>query len=84
MEILPINKNTNYNQDFFTKSMVQLIKSLKIKNIILAGESIGGVLPVTISLIIPKLIKKIILLIHMIMIHILVKALEEEIFLQNL
>ena len=37
--------------------MVQLIKSLKIKNIILAGESIGGVLPVTISLIIPKLIK---------------------------
>ena len=57
----PINKNTNYNQDFITKSMVQLIKSLKIKNIILAGESIGGVLPVTISLIIPKLIKKIIL-----------------------
>lgn len=57
----PISKNTNYNQEFFTDSIVKLIKYLKIKEITLAGESIGGVLPVTISIKIPKLIKKIFL-----------------------
>ncbi len=57
----PINKNTNYDQEFFTNSIVDLIKNLKIKDITLAGESIGGVLPVTVSLKIPKLIKRIFL-----------------------
>ena len=57
----PINRNTNYNQDFFTNSIVQFIKSLKIKEITLAGESIGGVLPATVAVKIPKLIKKIFL-----------------------
>ena len=55
----PISKLTNYDQQFFTNSIVELIKHLKIKEITLAGESIGGVLPVTISIKIPKLIKKI-------------------------
>ena len=57
----PISKLTNYDQQFFTNSIVELIKHLKIKEITLAGESIGGVLPVTISIKIPKLIKKIFL-----------------------
>ncbi len=57
----PISKNTNYNQEFFTNSIVELIKDLKIKEITLAGESIGGVLPVTVSIKIPKLIKRIFL-----------------------
>ena len=57
----PISKNTNYNQEFFTDSIIRLIKDLKIKEITLAGESIGGVLPVTVSIKIPKLIKKIFL-----------------------
>ena len=38
----PISKNTNYDQEFMTNSIVQLIKSLKLKDITLAGESIGG------------------------------------------
>lgn len=57
----PINKKTNYNQEFFTDSIVNFIKKLKLKEVTLAGESIGGVLPITISIKIPKLIKKIIL-----------------------
>ena len=57
----PINRNTNYTQDFFTNSIVQFIKSLNIKEITLAGESIGGVLPATVAVKIPKLIKKIFL-----------------------
>ena len=48
-------------KNFFTNSIVDLIKNLKIKDITLAGESIGGVLPVTVSLKIPKLIKRIFL-----------------------
>ena len=57
----PIQKTTNYNQEFFTYSIIALIKELRIKDLILAGESIGGLLPITISLKIPKLIKKIFL-----------------------
>ena len=41
----PINKNTNYDQEFFTNCIVDFIKNQKIKDITLAGESIGGVLP---------------------------------------
>ncbi|MAI59544.1 MAG: alpha/beta hydrolase [Rickettsiales bacterium] len=57
----PINKSTNYNQEFFTNCVIELIKKLQIKDITLAGESIGGVLPATIAVKIPKLIKKIFL-----------------------
>lgn len=57
----PISKNTNYDQGFFTDSIVKFVKSLKIKEITLAGESIGGVLPATVAVKIPKLIKKIFL-----------------------
>ena len=57
----PINKSTNYTQEFFTNSIVKFIRDLKITEVTIAGESIGGILPVTISLQIPRLIKKIFL-----------------------
>lgn len=57
----PINSKTNYDEEFFTESVINLIKELKLKNIILAGESIGAVLPLTITFKIPKLVKKIFL-----------------------
>ena len=55
----PINNKTNYDQKFFTKSIIELINYLKIKQITLAGESIGGVLSLTVAIKIPNLVKKI-------------------------
>ena len=55
----PINNKTNYDQKFFTKSIIELIKYLQIKQITLAGESIGGVLSLTVAIKIPNLVKKI-------------------------
>jgi len=55
----PINNKTNYDQKFFTKSIIELIKYLQIKQITLAGESIGAVLSLTIAIKIPNLVKKI-------------------------
>tara|TARA_B100000989_G_scaffold116788_1_gene85971 strand:- start:980 stop:1807 length:828 start_codon:yes stop_codon:yes gene_type:complete len=55
----PINTNTNYNLDFFTKSMVSFIKKLKIKNLTIAGESIGATLAASVSVELPKVVKKI-------------------------
>ena len=57
----PINSTTIYNEQFFTKSLVEFIKSQNLKSLTIAGESIGGVLPVTICLEIPKIVKKILL-----------------------
>ena len=39
----PINKSTNYTQEFFTNSIVKFIKDLKITEVTIAGESIGGI-----------------------------------------
>ena len=55
----PINTNTNYNLEFFTKSIVNLIKKLRIKNLTIAGESIGATLAASVSVEIPKIVKKI-------------------------
>ena len=55
----PINTNTNYNLEFFTKSIVNLIKKLRIKNLTIAGESIGAALAASVSVEIPKIVKKI-------------------------
>ena len=55
----PINTNTNYNLEFFTKSIVNLIKKLRIKNLTIAGESIGATLALSVSVEIPKIVKKI-------------------------
>ena len=35
-----INKNTNYNQNFMTQSLVTFIEHLNLKNLTIAGESI--------------------------------------------
>ena len=55
----PINTKTNYDLDFFTNSIEEFITDLKIKNLMLAGESIGAVLSATVSVKIPNLVKKI-------------------------
>ena len=55
----PINTNTNYNLDFFTKSIVSLIKKSRIKNLTIAGESIGANLAASVSVELPKIVKKI-------------------------
>ena len=80
----PINTSTNYNLDFFTKSIASFVKKNRIKNLTIAGESIGATLARSLSVELPKIVKKIQCLIRMIMIHILVKVFREETFLQNL
>ena len=55
----PINKNTIYDLSFFTKSIVNFIKSLKIKNLTIAGESIGATLAASVSVALPKIVKRI-------------------------
>ena len=57
----PINTNTNYDLNFFTKSIVDFIKKLKIKNITIAGESIGANLAASVSVKLPKVVKEILL-----------------------
>ena len=55
----PINTNTNYNLDFFTKSIVSFIKKSRIKNLTIAGESIGATLAASVSVELPEIVKKI-------------------------
>tara|TARA_B100000482_G_scaffold28297_2_gene18224 strand:- start:15238 stop:16074 length:837 start_codon:yes stop_codon:yes gene_type:complete len=55
----PINKKTNYDQSFLTDSIVSFIEDLNLKNLTIAGESIGAVLAATIAKKIPNRIKKI-------------------------
>ena len=57
----PINLNTNYNLDFFTKSIVSFIKKSRIKNLTIAGESIGATLAASVSVELPKIVKKILM-----------------------
>lgn len=55
----PINTKTNYDLGFFTDTIVKFIKELKIKNLEIAGESIGAVLAASVSTNIPRIVKKI-------------------------
>ena len=55
----PINKKTNYDQEFMTDSIVSFIEDLNLKNLTIVGESIGAVLAATIAKKIPSRIKKI-------------------------
>ncbi len=55
----PINKETSYDISFFTNSIVKFIKDLKIKNLTIAGESIGAILCASVSNELPKIVKKI-------------------------
>ena len=80
----PINSKTIYDLNFFTNSIIEFIKNLKINNLRIAGESIGAVLSASVSVRLPKQVKKFLCLTHMIMTHILEKEFEEVIFLQNL
>ena len=57
----PININTKYDQEFFTNCIVDFITENKLKNLIIAGESIGAVLSVTTAIELPKIVKKIFL-----------------------
>ena len=55
----PINTDTSYNLNFFTKSIVSFIKNLRVKDLTIAGESIGATLAASVSVEIPKIVKKI-------------------------
>jgi len=55
----PINTETNYNLDFFTKSIVSFIKKMQIKSLTIAGESIGAILAVSVSNVLPKTVTKV-------------------------
>ena len=45
----PVNKNTNYDQSFMTDVVIDFIEQNDLSNVTLAGESIGGVLPLTVA-----------------------------------
>lgn len=55
----PINIKTNYDLDFFTKSIVNFIQKSKIKNLTIAGESIGANLAASVSDALPRIVTKI-------------------------
>ena len=55
----PINNKTEYDQSFFTNTIVEFIHELDLDEVTIAGESIGGVLPLTVAYQLPKKIKKI-------------------------
>ena len=57
----PINTSTNYNLDFFTKSIASFVKKNRIKNLTIAGESIGATLATSLSVELPKIVKKILM-----------------------
>ena len=57
----PININTKYDQEFFTNCVVDFIKENKLKNLIIAGESIGAVLSATTAVKLPKIVNKVFL-----------------------
>ena len=55
----PVNKNTNYDQSFMTDVVIDFIEQNNLSDVTIAGESIGGVLPMTVANKIPDKIKKI-------------------------
>ena len=57
----PINKKTNYNLEFITDSITNFVQKFKLKNLTIVGESIGAVLTASVSVKLPKKIKKILM-----------------------
>ncbi len=55
----PINTSTNYDLSFFTKSIASFIQKLQLKNLTIAGESIGANIAASVSVELPKIVKKI-------------------------
>ena len=64
----PINTKTNYDQEYVTMALTEFITKLDLSDVTIAGESIGGILPTTVSLKIPNRIKNYFALILTIMI----------------
>jgi len=55
----PVNKNVNYDQSYMTKAVTDFVVKNKLSKLILAGESIGGVLCATVASALPKKVKHI-------------------------
>ena len=53
----PINVEANYDQEYFTIAITEFITRLDLSDVTIAGESIGGILPITVSLKVPNRIK---------------------------
>ena len=55
----PVNKNMNYDQSYMTKALSDFVVKNKLSKLILAGESIGGVLCATVASVLPKRVERI-------------------------
>ena len=53
------NKNMNYDQSYMTKALSDFVVKNKLSKLILAGESIGGVLCATVASVLPKRVERI-------------------------
>lgn len=54
-----IDNNAQYDEPYFRKALVQFIEQLDLKDVTLAGESIGAVLSLTVASSIPERIKQV-------------------------
>ena len=55
----PVNKNMKYDQSYMTKALSDFVVKNKLSKLILAGESIGGVLCATVASVLPKRVERI-------------------------
>ena len=55
----PVNKNMNYDQSYMTKALSDFVVKNNLSKLILAGESIGGVLCATVASVLPKRVERI-------------------------
>lgn len=55
-----IDTNASYNEPYFRSAVIEFIEKLDLKEVTLAGESIGGVLALTVASQLPSRIKKVI------------------------
>ena len=55
-----IDKKANYDEPYFRSAVIEFIEKLDLKKVTLVGESIGGVLALTVAAKIPNRIKKVI------------------------
>ena len=55
-----INKKTEYDEPFMRKAIIAFIEKLQLKKVTLVGESIGGVLALTVASALPDRVSKVI------------------------
>jgi pimeloyl-ACP methyl ester carboxylesterase len=55
----PVNKNMNYDQSYMTKVITDFVVKNELSKLVLAGESIGGVLCATVASILPKRVERV-------------------------